>query len=69
MKALLLNSVVVGIERRDIDVYEYYHEDIAKLFVDCPDDTEIGDIYEDGVFHKPISEPVEEPNENGGTAE
>ncbi len=53
MKALILHNQVIGIEKRDIDVYEYYHEDIAKLFVDCPDDTELGDIYIDGKFKKP----------------
>jgi hypothetical protein len=53
MKALILHEQVVGIERRDIDVYEYYHEDIANLFIDCPDNTEIGDLYIEGKFVKP----------------
>lgn len=56
MKALVINDVVVSIEKRDIDVYEYYHKDIAKLFVDCPDDTEKGDIYENGEFKKATEE-------------
>jgi hypothetical protein len=54
MKALIRNNRVLDIEKRDIDVYDYYHEDIAKLFVDCPDDTELGDIYLDGEFKKPV---------------
>jgi hypothetical protein len=53
MKALILHNQVVDIEKRDINLYEYYHEDIAKLFVDCPDDTSIGDSYIDGKFEKP----------------
>lgn len=52
MKALVVNNVVVSLEKRDIDVYDYYHVDIAKLFVDCPDDTRKGDTYKDGVFIK-----------------
>ena len=52
MKALVINNRVVDIEKRDIDVYEYYHEDIAKLFIECPDDVEIGDEYIDGEFVK-----------------
>lgn len=56
MKALVINSTVLDIEKRDIDVYEYYHEDIAKLFIDCPEDTELGDKYIDGEFVKPIEE-------------
>lgn len=60
MKALIIRNKVLDIEKRDIDVYEYYHEDIAKLFVDCPDDTELGDSYIDGKFVKP---------DDGGTVE
>ena len=56
MKALIMNNTVLDIEKRDIDVYKYYHKDIAKLFVDCPDDTELGDIYENGEFKKPDEE-------------
>lgn len=56
MKALVINNTVLDIEKRDIDVYEYYHKDIAKLFIDCPEDTEIGDKYIDGEFVKPIEE-------------
>lgn len=56
MKALVINDVVVSLEKRDIDVYDYYHKDIAKLFVDCPDDVEKGDLYEDGEFKKPFVE-------------
>ena len=52
MKALIIDNEVRDIEKRDIDVYEYYHEDIAKLFIDCPDDTTIGDTYKDGEFIK-----------------
>ena len=59
MKALIMNDTVLDIEKRDIDVYEYYHEDIAKLFVDCPDDTELGDKYIDGEFKKPVKEVAE----------
>lgn len=58
MKALVINNAVVDIEKRDIDVYEYYHKDIADKFVDCPEDTEIGYIYNEGNFEKP-DEPVE----------
>ena len=54
MKALVMNNIVIDIEKRDIDVFEYYHEDIAKLFVDCPDDTEIGYSYVDGEFVAPV---------------
>ena len=60
MKALVINNMVVDIEKRDIDVYEYYHKDIAKLFVDCPDDVSIGDEYVDGVFVKSIEQGVDE---------
>lgn len=56
MKALVMNDVVIDIEKRDIDVFEYYHEDIAKLFIDCPDDTEIGYGYVDGEFVAPVDE-------------
>ena len=56
MKALIMNNRVLDIEKRDIDVYDYYHEDIAKLFVDCPDDTELGDKYIDGEFKKSTEE-------------
>lgn len=52
MKALVINDEVRDVEKRDIDVYKYYHEDIAKLFVDCPEDTKKGDKYIDGVFVK-----------------
>lgn len=52
MKALIIDNEVRDIEKRDIDVFEYYHEDIAKLFVDCPDDVSIGDTYKDGAFIK-----------------
>ena len=52
MKALVINEIVVDIEKRDIDVYDYYHIDIAKLFMDCPEDVEIGDMYVDGTFKK-----------------
>lgn len=53
MKALVIDGFVRDIERRDIHVYDYYHEDIAKLFIDCPDDTAIDDMYIDGEFVKP----------------
>lgn len=56
MKALVIKNRVKDIEKRDIDVYKYYHKDIADLFIDCPDDTEIGDFYENGVFTKPLVE-------------
>ena len=56
MKALVMNDVVIDIEKRDIDVFEYYHEDIAKLFIDCPEDTEIGYGYVDGEFVAPVVE-------------
>ena len=56
MKALIMNNRVLDIEKRDVDVYDYYHEDIAKLFVDCPNDTELGDEYIDGEFKKPVEE-------------
>ena len=56
MKALIINNEVRDIEKRDIDVYNYYHEDVAKLFVDCPDDTELGDFYINGEFKKPDEE-------------
>ena len=52
MKALIIDNDVVDIEKRDINVFEYYHEDVAKLFVDCPEDVGIGDHYENGVFIK-----------------
>lgn len=53
MKALVLNNTVIDIEKRDIDVFGYYHEDIAKLFIDCSEDVNIGDIYINGNFEKP----------------
>ena len=52
MKALVIDNIVRDIEKRDIDVFKYYHKDIAKLFVPCPDDTEIGYQYKDGEFTK-----------------
>ena len=52
MKALVMKKTVIDIEKRDIDVYKYYHKDIAYKFVDCPDDVEIGDTYENGTFTK-----------------
>lgn len=60
MKALVINNIVMDIEKRDIDVFEYYHEDIAKLFVDCPEDVAIGDMYIDWEFVKPDA-----PDEQG----
>lgn len=53
MKALVMNNIVIDIEKRDVDVFEYYHKDIAKLFVDCTEDVAIGDMYIDGEFVKP----------------
>lgn len=53
MKALVINNEVRDIEKRDIDVYEYYHRDVADLFVDCTEDVEIGYLYIDGEFKKP----------------
>ena len=53
MKALIIDNEVRDIEKRDIDVNEYYHKDIAKLFIDCPDDVEIGYLYKDGQFINP----------------
>lgn len=52
MKALIIDNEVRDIEKRDINVFEYYHEDVAKLFVDCPEDVSIGDKYENGMFIK-----------------
>lgn len=52
MKALIIDNEVRAIEERNIDVFQYYHEDFAKLFVDCSDDVTIGDKYENGVFIK-----------------
>ena len=52
MKALIIDNEVRDIEKRDIDVYDYYHADIAKLFMDCQEDVEIGDMYVDGTFKK-----------------
>lgn len=52
MKALVTNNQVRDIEKRDIDVYKYYHKDIADMFIDCPEDAEIGDKYENGEFIK-----------------
>lgn len=52
MKALVINDVVVSLEYRDIDVHDYYHKDIANLFVDCPSDTKKGDKYVNGKFVK-----------------
>ena len=52
MKALIIDNEVRDIETRDIDVFQYYHEDIAKLFVDCSEDVRVGDTYKDGIFHR-----------------
>lgn len=60
MKALVIDGTVRDIEKRDINVYDYYHKDIAKLFLDCPDDVEIGYRYENGEFIRPIEQEVEE---------
>ena len=59
MKALVIDKTVRDVETRDIDVFEYYHKDIAGLFIDCPEDVSIGDIYEEGVFSKPNVEGAE----------
>ena len=59
MKALVRNNVVIDIEKRDINVFDYYHENTAKMFVDCPEDTEIGYLYENGVFIN-LNEPEDE---------
>ena len=59
MKALVVSNTVIDIEKRDINLYEYYHKDVAKLFIDCPDDTEIGFYCIDGEFINP--KPPEEP--------
>lgn len=53
MKALVIDNEVRDVEKRDIDVYEYYHKDVAKLFVDCPEDVEVGYLYKDGQFINP----------------
>lgn len=53
MKALVIDNEVRDIEKRDINVHEYYHKDVADLFVDCPNDVEIGYIYNDGQFINP----------------
>jgi hypothetical protein len=59
MKALIINGKVRDIEKRDINVFEYYHEDVAKLFVDCPEEVSIGDLYSNGEFKKPDELEVE----------
>lgn len=59
MKALIVNERVLDIEKRDINVFEYYHEDVAKLFVDCPEEVSIGDLYINGEFKKPDELEVE----------
>lgn len=59
MKALVRNNVVIDIEKRDINVFDYYHENTAKMFVDCPEDIEIGYLYENGVFIN-LNEPEDE---------
>ena len=59
MKALVIDNEVRGIEERDINLLEYYHEDIAKLFIDCPTNISVGDYYIDGKFVKPDKEVIE----------
>lgn len=59
MKALVMNGIVMDVEKRDVDIYEYYHKDIADMFVDCPKDVEIGYTYINGEFIKPIEEETE----------
>lgn len=59
MKALVIDNEVRDIEKRDIDVFEYYHEDIAKMFVECSEDVAIGDKYIDGQFVKKDKETDE----------
>ena len=54
MKALVIDGAVRDIEKRDINVYDYYHEDVAKLFIDCTDDVKIGYLYENGEFIEPV---------------
>lgn len=60
MKALIIDNEVRDIEERDIDVFAYYHEDVAKLFIDCTGDVEIGDMYINGEFVKRETETEEE---------
>jgi hypothetical protein len=60
MKALVINNMVMDIEKRDIDIYDYYHKDIADMFIDCPEDVEIGYTYENGEFIKPVESEVNE---------
>ncbi len=58
MKALVINGIVMDIEKRDIDVFEYYHPTIAEMFVDCDESVEMGDIYENGEFRKRPEEVI-----------
>ena len=47
MKALIFENRVVQLEETPFEVHE------ALFWVDAPDGTEYGDVYEDGVIKKP----------------
>lgn len=52
MKALVIDGSVRDIEKRDIDVFKYYHAEVAQLFIECDETVSIGDRYVDGKFVK-----------------
>jgi len=62
MYALIMNNQVVDIEKREINLSEYYHIDLIPHFIECDDTVEIGDTYTDGVFSKSI---IQEQSEVG----
>ena len=36
------------------ELYSMFHADIAKLFAACPDETQLGWIFENGIYSKPV---------------
>lgn len=55
MKALILDGQVVEVSTEEFDAHPDY------IWVDCPDTTERGNYYVDGVFsnHKPTPESIQ----------
>ena len=62
MYVFVQNNQVLDIERRDINLAEYYHVDMVEYFIQVAGDADvqIGDIYMDGMFSRPAPQlPIE----------
>ena len=56
MFAYVRDDTVLDIEKRS-DIENYYHPDVLKDYIPCPETVKIGDKYENGEF---IPQEVEE---------